>query len=216
MIVYVGQTRAASWIRRCNDNSFREMTVRGELPPRRNPWAYDNGAYKDWKSDRPFDINRYTRDLRRIRNEGFPNPDFVVLPDIPGEGRKSFEQSVSWLEWTRSTLHPTKVPLYLAVQDGMEEMTQEIADLDVDGLFVGGTLDWKLVWGAAWVAIAHRQDRKCHIGRVGTAQRVKWALEIGVDSIDSCQPLRNEVEFERFCRALQPTTQETLFDHSGC
>jgi hypothetical protein len=53
---------------------------------------------------------------------------------------------------------------------------------------------------------------RCHVGRVGTMKRVKWAQGIGVDSIDSCQPLRNETEFERFCRALNETTQEKLFE----
>jgi hypothetical protein len=192
------------------------MTVRGELPPRRTPWAYDNGAYRDWKDGRPFDFNKYTRDLRVIRHGECSLPDFVVLPDIPGDGLKSLEQSVSWMEWTRSTLMPKRVPLYLAVQDGMEDMTKEISVLDIDGLFVGGTLDWKLVWGAAWVAIAHRMEKKCHIGRVGTAKRVRWAQEIGADSIDSCQPLRNETEFERFCRAVKEPTQETLFTDQGC
>jgi hypothetical protein len=192
------------------------MTVRGELPPRRSPWAYDNGAYKDWQAEKPFDFNRYTRDLRRIRNDGIAKPDFVVLPDVPGDGAKSLEQSIGWLEWTRSTLSPVKVPLYLAVQNGMESMTKEIADLDIDGLFVGGTLEWKLVWGAAWVATAHNLRMKCHVGRVGTAKRVKWAQEIGADSIDSCQPLRNEIEFERFCRAVKVPTQATLFPHQEC
>jgi hypothetical protein len=216
MIVYVGQTRAAEWIRRCKNQSFREMTVRGELPPRRNPWAYDNGAYKDWKGDKPFDFNRYTRDLRVIRNDKIPKPDFIVLPDIPSKGKESLEHSISCLEWTRSTLLPTKVPLYLAVQDGMEGMVKEIAKLKLDGLFVGGTLDWKLVWGAAWVATAHNLRMKCHIGRVGTAKRVRWAQEIGADSIDSCQPLRNKTEFERFCRAVNAPAQETLFPNQDC
>jgi hypothetical protein len=192
------------------------MTVRGELPPRRNPWAYDNGAYRDWKADKPFNFNQYTRDLRRIRHGEIEPPDFVVLPDVPGDGAKSLEQSIAWLDWTRSTLYPIPVPLYLAVQDGMESMKTEIAEVGADGIFVGGTLDWKLVWGAVWVATAHNLGMKCHVGRVGTAQRVKWAQEIGADSIDSCQPLRNESEFDRFCRALQLPTQETLFTSTEC
>jgi hypothetical protein len=195
------------------------MTVRGELPPRRSPWAYDNGAYRDWKADKPFQLNQYLRDLRRIRHGECEPPDFVVLPDVPGDGAKSLEQSISWLEWTRSTLHPVPVPLYLAVQNGMETMIHDqggLAGLGVDGIFVGGTLDWKLLWGAVFVATAHSLDMKCHIGRVGTAQRVKWAIEIDADSIDSCQPLRNEIEFDRFRRALKSPPQELLIFGPEC
>jgi hypothetical protein len=215
MIVYVGQTRSAQWIRRCNDQGFREMTVRGELPPRRSGWAYDNGAYGDWKADRPFDFNRYTRDLRKIRDQKLA-PDFIVLPDVPGDGQASLDRTIEWLDWTRSALDDENQPLYLAVQDGMEP--EDICGLtpDISGVFVGGTLDWKLVWGETWSNWAHERGLKCHVGRVGTAQRVRWAQGIGVDSIDSCQPLRNETEWERFCRAVNPSSgQGTLFDTAG-
>jgi hypothetical protein len=216
MIVYVGQTRSASWIRRCTAQGFREMTVRGELPPRRQGWAYDNGAYKDWKADKPFDLVRYTRDLRRIRNEAL-KPDFIVLPDVPGDGKASLAFTLEWLEWTQATIDDDAQPLYLAVQDGMEPANICGITAEISGIFVGGTLDWKLVWGGTWAKWAHRRGLKCHVGRVGTAQRVRWAQKIEADSIDSCQPLRNETEFERFCRAVNPDSfQGKLFDATDC
>jgi len=59
------------------------------------------------------------------------------------------------------------------------------------GIFVGGSLRWKLATGAAWVRFAHAHGRRCHIGRVGTPERVAWARAIGADSIDSALPVRH-------------------------
>lgn len=208
MQVYVGQTRSAEWVRRCERRGFGEMTVRGQLPSRRTPWAYDNGAYGDWRAGKPFDFNRYTRDLRRIRNEKLA-PDFIVLPDVPTKGRESLAQSIEWMEWTRAVLAPVEIPLYLAVQD--ELTPRDLRKLAIDGVFVGGTLGWKMSWGRTWCNWAHTNGISCHIGRVGTAKRVTWARTIEADSIDSCQPLRNEIEFARFCRALDAPLQGELF-----
>lgn len=54
-----------------------------------------------------------------------------------------------------------------------------------DGLFVGGTLEWKLQTAKTWVDVAHSRFMKCHIGRIGTFRRLVWARSIGADSIDS-------------------------------
>jgi len=70
------------------------------------------------------------------------------------------------------------------------------------GVFVGGTLEWKLDTGAAWVQFAHKQGLPCHVGRVGTAKRVRWAIDIGADSIDSCLPLWSSENLGQFLGAL--------------
>jgi hypothetical protein len=70
------------------------------------------------------------------------------------------------------------------------------------GLFVGGSLDWKLATAAAWVELAHARGMRCHIGRVGPADRVRWARDIGADSIDSSLPLRDRGKLVAFLRAL--------------
>ena len=201
MKVYLGQTRAAKWIRRCNEHGFGEMTVRGELPPRRRPWAYDNGAFRDWKAERAFNMVQFTRDLWTIRNQSL-RPDFVVLPDVPGNAAATIDMCHEWLDWTRQSLGDACPPLYFALQDGLSvAQARELLD-QVDGLFVGGTLEWKLRTGEQWVALAHEYGRQCHVGRVGTFDRVRWAQRVGVDSIDSCLPLFSEGQFTRFCEAV--------------
>jgi hypothetical protein len=219
MKTYVGQTRAREQVARCQAAGLGELTCRGELPPRRHPWCYDNGAFKDWRADRDFNWTRWVRDLRCIRNwvsdpRGSGNglkrtpaivwPDFIVLPDIPAGGDASLKLSLSWLYVAKHHLgEHTKY--YLVVQNGMSIRKVESALRVVDGIFVGGTLEWKLETGASWVKLAHSRTVPCHIGRVGTIDRVKWAQDIGADSIDSSLPLWRKDRLEDFIAAVGST-----------
>lgn len=201
MQAYLGQTRAAKWIRRCTERGFGEMTVRGELPPRRRPWAYDNAAFRDWKAEREFNMVQFTRDLWRIRRERL-NPNFIALPDKPTDAAATFDLFDEWTGWTQDQLGDECPPLYFVVQDGMPP--ERVLDVlrQVEGLFVGGSLQWKLRTGEQWVQLAHSVGKQCHVGRVGTFDRVRWAQRIGADSIDSCLPLFSQDQFDRFCEAI--------------
>lgn len=198
MKVYLGQTRGQGWIQKLEAHGFGEMTVRGEMPPRRRPWAFDNGAFRDWKAGRGFDADAFLRDLESIwRFDG--NPDFIVAPDMVAGGEESLTFSLHWAN--RHELAPLRrlgVPLYLAVQDGMDPTKVALAIHDFGGVFVGGSLDWKIRTGQDWVEWAQRRGLPCHIGRVGTAKRARWATRIGASSIDSCLPLFSEENFASF------------------
>lgn len=197
MKVYLGQTRGQGWIEKLEAHGFGEMTVRGEMPPRRRPWAFDNGAFRDWTAGRGFDAEAFLRDLEAIwRFNG--NPDFIVAPDMVAGGAESLAFSLHWARRPEVARH--KVPLYLAVQDGM--YPSQVFDTPEAhpwaGIFVGGTLGWKLNNASTWVQTAHVKGIPCHIGRVGTEKRVKWARRIGADSIDSCLPLFSQENFRSF------------------
>ena len=134
------------------------MTSRGEFPPRRQPWAYDNGAFKDWTNQKPFDRSKYLADIAKIKDYA-QKPDFIVLPDIVGAGELSLDFSFEWIGAMIKI-----APLYLAVQDGMDARhLDEMADY-IDGILVGGTLSWKLHTAHLWVERAHLLKKKCHIG----------------------------------------------------
>jgi len=201
--VYLGQTRSIDLIGRLAELGFGELCCRGELPPRRLPFAYDNGAFKDWTADRPFNLVRYERDLRWMAyNDCLP--DFICAPDVVGQGRESLDWSLFCTgpegEFVPDALRDR---VYLVVQNGMSERLLA-PHLDVfAGIFVGGTLEWKLETGEEWVKLAHRRGLRCHVGRVGTEERVRWARYIGVDSIDSALPLWSEENLARFCRGLE-------------
>lgn len=194
--VYLGQTRGTLLIETLNKYGFGEMTCRGELPPRRRPWAYDNGAFPDWTAGRPFDEEAFLRDcdvIARLEH----GPDFVVLPDRVMGGALSLTVSMAWEPKLRGL-----APLYLAVQDGM--CADDVRDVieDVDGLFVGGSLRWKVRTGEEWVRVAAAHGKPCHIGRVGTPKRVRWARRIKATGIDSCLPLWSDGHLFKFLHAL--------------
>jgi hypothetical protein len=199
--VYVGQTRAAGWIRTMESYGFGEMVCRGELPPRRHPWAFDNGAFKDWTAGKEFDEARYNKDLDYLHLHAKASPDFMVVPDKVAGGLESLKFSLSWVDRLRRFGRP----LYLVVQDGMG-----IADVGPElepfaGIFVGGTLKWKLQTARDWIRYAHVYRLKCHIGRMGTEKRVRAALRWGADSIDSCLPLWSADNLKRFLKGFEPS-----------
>ena len=199
MRVYVGQTRSRALIAELLTRGWGECTNRGELPPRRYPWFLDNGAFSDWRSGRAFDAGAFWSDLNSEVAALYP-PDFVVCPDRVAGGLDSLAFSRHWLAHCVSARPGLRY--FLAVQDGMTEADVYPALAGFAGVFVGGTLDWKLSTGAAWVRFAHRFGLPCHIGRVGTAKRVRWAIEVGADSIDSCLPLWSRDKLRVFTEAL--------------
>jgi len=108
--------------------------------------------------------------------------------------KESFKFSLKWRE-RLSDLN--NYSWYLVVQDGMvvDQVEKEISKFD--GLFVGGTVKWKIATGKDWIELAHSYGLPCHIGKVGTYKRLVWAIRIGADSIDSTAFSRNTDGFRR-------------------
>jgi len=200
-MAYCGQTREPGLIAELEALGIGECTQRGELPPRRDPWFHDCQAFADWRAGRVFDCVRWLRDQWRIRNHAL-RPDFVVVPDLVAGGYDSLETSALW----RPDVAPG-TPAYLVVQDGMRADGVGVwlgeQPEPYHGIFVGGTLPWKLETSAAWVAFAHARGLRAHIGRCGPPDRVRWARDIGADSIDSCLPLRARKHLDAFVAALE-------------
>lgn len=201
MRVYTGQTRSKRAIALCERLGLGECTNRGELPPRRvdNGWFLDCGAFVDWRAARPFNLARWMRDLRyvayRVEFGQLRAPDFIVVPDVVGDGAASLARSLDMVEWV-----PAELPVrYLVVQEGMTPT--QVAEVlpHFGGLFVGGaSMAWKLGTAPEWIALAHAHGRRCHIGRIGTLTRLELARRLGADSVDSCQPLWNLDRLEAF------------------
>lgn len=217
MIAFVGQTRAPRVVAKLARLGVGECTQRGELgalerhraahPAR--PWFHDNRAFGDWQAGRSFECVRWIRDQWRIRQRRLA-PAFVVVPDLVGAGAASLAFSSQW----RDEVAPG-VPAYLVVQEGMTPATvgaalDESADrgLPYAGLFVGGAaIEWKIGTAPTWLELARARDMRLHVGRVGVPERVAWARELGVDSIDSSLPLFTAARLDRFLVAcgIDPT-----------
>jgi len=177
-------------------------------PDRYIYYCLDNGAYGAWSSGRTYDSGPFERALEKLLKHE-KQPDFSVIPDIVAGGIDSLEYSLSWL---------SKLPkggrYYLAVQDGMKPQDLE-GHLDgISGLFVGGTLDWKIKMGETWVKYAHTKGLNCHIGRAGTFNRILWASRIGADSIDSMSWARHDsYHILESANAQQSLTAQTIRDN---
>lgn len=208
MRVYTGQTRSKRAIALCERLGLGECVSRGELPPRRTAsgWFLDCGAFVDWRAGRAFDFVRWERDLRyvayRIEAGVLPAPDFIVMPDIVGGGAASLTRSVEELVSV-----PPELPVrYVVVQEGMA--LAQVAEVlpQFGGVFVGGaSMTWKLGTAPDWIALAHAHGVRCHIGRIGTVERLELARRLGADSVDSCQPLWNLDRLEAFGLAASDT-----------
>jgi hypothetical protein len=163
-------------------NNFR-------IPKQYTHYAVDNGAFSAYLNKTNFDGKKFLKTVNRL-NE-FKKPDFIVVPDIVAGGMKSFDFSMFWLHKLLSEGH-TNYDYYFAVQDFMNlKVISKISNEKINGIFIGGTLKWKLKHGEQFTKEAHDFDLKVHIGRVGNYKNLVWANRIKADSTDSSTINRN-------------------------
>ena len=147
----------------------------------RESFIIDNGVYSAWKNNIAWDEKRFYEFLR----EFIPyKPDFTVIPDIVAGGYDSLKFSLKHID---GIPHPR----YLAVQDGMQSDPIRKIINKIDGIFVGGTVKWKMRTVGMWADTAHLHGIKCHVGRIGTFQGYALCDAWGVDSVDGTNPSRN-------------------------
>jgi hypothetical protein len=159
-MAYTGCTRAKATMARLDAAGVGEMWVAGQdpWPPRRSPWAMDCGTFGPWRRGVAWSDAPFRTAIAACRAAGL-SPDFVVAPDVIGGGIGSLRLSLSWLPELAG------FRVLLAVQDGMSARQVARVLPRFAGLFVGGTLAWKIKTSAEWVRLAHRHGKPCHIGR---------------------------------------------------
>lgn len=175
-------------------------------------WFFDNGAFKAHDENRPFDHELFLKKMWEIEahirygknwndntdfvvmfkeNRKEPSryqltiPDFVVIPDKVACGDESLYFSREWYSYLKDVFPEHKY--YLAVQDNMDidEVEIDIISGMYEGIFVGGTKEWKYREGHKWVELAHKYNLLCHCGGVGSRKPLLWAKMCGFDSVDS-------------------------------
>jgi hypothetical protein len=180
----------------CQDNGMGRMLAQNWPELYENePWGFDNGAWgfreEGWT---PANEGKFL--VRLNRAMAIPwHPYMAILPDIVAGGDKSLELSVSWI----GNLPPWK--WYVAVQDGMT-VAKVVNILDkVEGIFLGGSDEYKKYAGY-WCQVAHHLGKKFHYGRAGTMGKLAHAIMIGADSLDSAFPLWTKDRLFAFIQAL--------------
>jgi hypothetical protein len=134
-------------------------------------WACDNGAYSG------FDPAAYVAMLSRV--EGQPGCRFVTAPDVVGDWAAT---EALYRQW-QPMISARGFPVAVVLQDGV---SVPVVPWDTaDALFVGGTTEFKLGTTARTI-VAYGRSRGlwCHMGRVNTRRRYRYASAIGCHSVD--------------------------------
>lgn len=165
-----------------------------------NRMAYyflDNGAFSDYKLNKPFNAKKFVNRLIQITEkvasgEFNKEPRFVVIPDIVMGGMDSLSYSLQWLEYLKRFFPQFKY--FLAVQDGMESSAVEaIAQSgDIDGIFLGGSKEFKYRESAHYASMANFYGLGAHAGGIGNRRSIlsmklsKWhSVDSGVAMLNS-------------------------------
>lgn len=129
----------------------------------------DNGAFTD------FNESRYLNMVHRCNASLFP-VKWITLPDVVGDAKATRDLFDRWQD-------RVSLPKAFVAQDGAESL-----ELPWDRfvcLFIGGTTDWKLSRHAGvLIKEARKRDKTVHMGRVNSQKRIRYAYQLGVDSVD--------------------------------
>lgn len=143
------------------------------LLPRYGQYAVDNGCFAKGED---FDAGAWVAWMATLPLDRCL---FVVAPDVVGDAAATWERSRPYLGAIRATGQRAA----LVAQDGVEETCIEWAAFDA--LFLGGSTAWKLSQAAADLADeARRRGKWTHMGRVNSLVRMRYAAEMGLDSVD--------------------------------
>ena len=151
-------------------------------PPADFRYCLDNGAWSDFKADRPFNGPAFER-LIDLYGAG---ADFTVLPDIVAGGMASLDLSMRWLNRVMATCSL----VLIAAQDGMtpEDLAPFVGP-NV-GVFLGGSTEWKLATMRSWGDACAGWGCWYHVARVNTARRFRRAHLAGAVSVDGSSASR--------------------------
>lgn len=181
MMVYAGNVGKLEYQDICRREGIGNCLLANhwQYPKEGIRWFLDNGAFHSWKNGKSFDGDAFRTILWKIE-KCISRPDFIVCPDIVQGGLNSLNFSVQWLHEI-----PEGNPVYLAVQDGMIPGAVDKYISLFDGVFVGGSPDWKWKNLDMWVEFAHDRKLPAHVGRAGKFKDILMAKHAGADSIDS-------------------------------
>ena len=167
------------------------------------PWGFDNGAFRDWAKQIPFDKEKYLISLDRALQQK-TLPYLAVVPDSPVCAKSTLKMFDYWMP--RLPLH---FPWYIAVQDGMTP--KDVEDLPISGVFLGGSNSYKSS-ALDWRNWTKDNSLPFHYGRCGTPNKIAHALEVQADSIDSAFPMWTKARWKFFVECvLNGPPQLSLF-----
>jgi hypothetical protein len=135
-------------------------------------FAADNGAFSF------FDPVAFGKLLDRLERHPI-KPIFVVSPDVFGDAAATFKLFQEWEPKIRSR----GLPVALVLQAGQDKVP--ILWDRIDAIFVGGPdFHRRKPYVAEYCRKAKALGKWIHVGRVNSARRLDWAIDLGADSVD--------------------------------
>lgn len=167
----------------------------------------DNGAWRDFQEDKPFDEEEYIRFLDWVKYQPIAF-EWLVLPDIVAGGLKSLKLSLKYLDLCASVAPLVLLP----VQDGMRTThIKPYVDHKV-GVFLGGSTEWKLQTMCKWGQFCAENEIYYHVARVNSIRRMFLAIESGASSVDGSSASRYAKSLPKLARASK---RGSLFNVRG-
>ncbi|MEK8217165.1 hypothetical protein [Paenibacillus sp. FSL L8-0463] len=146
-------------------NSFKSMAGL--------PWAADNDCFGGFDSSAEL---RFRTMLNKISGA---SPLFVTAPDVVADAGRTLEMFNVW----EPIIHSFSLPVALVLQDGQEHLCMPWGHCDA--VFIGGSTAYKLSDKVRWmVREAKWRGKWVHMGRVNSLERLRYARDIGCDSVD--------------------------------
>ena len=178
MVSYASNTGTRRNLQQFRDYGWRILLT--PLNPIRReglPFAIDNGAWSCHTQGLPFDDDGF----RSLVDAYGAEADFIVIPDKVAQGLRSLEFSLSWMPRLKGLSL-----LLLALQDGMtpDDVGPILREYPKLGLFLGGSIEFKLSEMKGWGMVAHAFGSYYHVGRVNSRKRIRMCHHAGADSVD--------------------------------
>lgn len=165
--------------------SRRSLTWKNKYLLTQRGYALDNGVYADWKNGKEWNEKSFVRILEEYGRYA----DFIVAPDVVGNWDETVMLFMIWV----NRLWQYHTTIMIVAQDGCERNDfSEIRALCLNhqrfligfGVFIGGTTDWKLEYAKKIGEICHEFCVRCHLGRVNSALRTRFAHHCKCTSFD--------------------------------
>lgn len=161
---------------------------KGKLAPKwpdgsQAEYVLDNGAWGCHQRGESFDEQAFFWAYERIAS----GAEWVVAPDIVAGGMSSLELTKKWLP----ILDHKKI--LIAVQDGMKPKDVDDIITQNNGIFLGGSTEYKMNSMSMWGEYCLSKDIHFHVARVNTIRRLRACQAAGVDSIDGSSASRFSV-----------------------
>lgn len=165
-------------------------------------WAYDNGCFSG-------ELNEAKWMRKMTRYADAPNCKFAVVPDKLCDAKATDEL---WPKYA-SIVKELGYKAAYVTQNGCTDIPE-----DADAVFTGGDNDWKFGPDAQkLIEKAKSKGLWCHMGRVNSRKRIRYAKSCGYDSVDgTLLAFRPDKNLECLIRWMNEANQqpqlEQMFD----